>query len=95
MKNCDAVLMIRAHRMLAHVPGGVNRRRVSRIISVYNFLPAEAQLKMRIELCSYWGGDPERYGRAAVRRGRCEYLGGGGRNKGSAIKPYQLWIVWA
>ena len=35
-----------------------------------------------------------RYGLSAIRAGKCEKIGGGGRNRGQKY-AYQVWAVWA
>lgn len=77
----------------ADVTGGATAGRVARLQRIMRRLSALELAKLRVEECQdeYTG---VRYGNIKCRAGRCEKLGGGGRNRGSRY-AYQVWAVWS
>ena len=67
--------------------------RFYRLQAIVDRLSADEISRLCIHECSdeHTG---KRYGQAACRFGRCEKIGGGGRNAGSEY-AYQIWAVWA
>ncbi len=75
------------------ITGGEGVCRVARLSALVDTLNPDELRKLRLEECS----DEKtgaRYGQAKCRAGKCEKIGGGGRNKGSRY-AYQVWAVWA
>ena len=74
------------------VTGGVTDQRVSRLANIMSKLSPTQQAYLRLEECcdEHTG---YRYGNAKKRKGKCEKIGGGGRNRGNKY-AYQVWAVW-
>lgn len=79
--------------MFNNVTGGCTDGRMEKLKTIYNRLSTNERMRLRIEECCD-EKTGKRYGRAKCRVGRCEKIGGGGRNRGSRY-AYQVWAVWA
>lgn len=74
-------------------PGGYTPFRANSIAYAFGKLTDAEKQRVRIEECA----DEKtgvRYGNAQCRRGKAHKIGGGGRNRNSRVKAYQLWLVW-
>jgi hypothetical protein len=75
--------------MFNGITEGVTEGRIRNLKRIIENHPNE---KIRIEECSD-ERTGRRYGQAAKRIGKCEKIGGGGRNRGQKW-AYQVWAVW-
>lgn len=76
------------------VTGGITQDRLDKLTVVIENLTEEELGRLHLEECVHGGGDPNRYGKAKKRLGRCAKIGSGGRNPNDE-RPYQIWAVWA
>ena len=76
-----------------HITGGSTVGRVARLDRIISELSETELTLLRVVECGdeYTG---VRFGHAKCRVGRCEKLGGGGRNKGQRY-AYQAWADWS
>lgn len=75
--------------MFNGITGGATDGRIAKLKLIIASHPTET---IRIEECSD-ERTGHRYGQAMVRIGKCEKIGGGGRNRGQK-RAYQVWAVW-
>ena len=76
-----------------NITGGMTEGRTARLIRLMAELDFDQLERLRIEECCD-EKTGKRYGQAACRSGRCEKIGGGGRNRGNRYS-YQVWAVWS